>query len=228
MQAMTSRQRLLAAIAHRDVDRIPVSPRLPLWAMSRYDNYAWPLQLKLQGELGMDPLIDVYFDLPDYVGHPFSGDYRDLPGVTVQITVENQGDVNIIRRQITTPAGELTDEIAQGHLNGSYGISPSPTIRQPLVKSLADVEKMRYLLADPASVRGTNWPELREIVGERGLMQVHPQMMMAGMTSALGLSETMIAYYDDRPLFDALLQVFGSYFLAVTKTMLERGAESGV
>jgi hypothetical protein len=225
MGVMTSRERLLAAIAHREVDTVPVSPRLPLWAATEYGSYTWPLQLRLQADWDTDPLVDVTFPAPDYIGHPFSGDYRDLPGVTAEITVQNQGDVNVIRRKIRTPAGDLTDEIAQGHMHGSYGTSPSPTHREPLVKSMADLDKLQYLLPDPKTVRDTNWPELREIIGQRGLLQVHPQLMMAGMTSALGISETMIAYYEDRPLFDRLLEVFGRYFQGVTKTMLGLGTD---
>jgi hypothetical protein len=33
----------------------------------------------------------ILFGLPDYVLHPFSGDYRNLEDVSVRLDVENQG-----------------------------------------------------------------------------------------------------------------------------------------
>ncbi len=225
MAEMTSRERLLAAIRHQDLDRVPVAPRMMHWGAGRHGVYTWLQQLSTQAEFGDDLLVDLNFELPDYVARPFSGDYRDLDQVRVEISVENEDELQIIRRQVHTPAGDMSDEIAMGHRRSKYGQSPSPTLRKPLVKSVADVDKLRYLLADPRQIIETNYREIRDVVGERGLIQVHPKMMMSGMTAAMGMAETMVAYYEDRSLFDCLLQLYGEYAQEITKAICELGAE---
>ncbi len=226
MRQMTPKQRLLTTIAHQEPDRVPISPRMMLWVDENYGPMNWLQALKLQAEFDMDPRIDIDFNLPAYIRNPFSGDYRDLPGVSVDISVENDGEVNIMRRRFRTPAGELTDCIALAHPLGRYGRSPSPTHREHLVKGPEDVEKIQFLFPDPNTVRGTNWPEIMEIIGERGLLQVHPAAGVgtAIMTTAMGISNAMLAYYDDRQMFDRLLQICADHFQKVTKRIMELGA----
>ena len=225
MLKMTSKERLLAAIAHKEVDRVPISPRMNLWAADLYGTYSWLQQLKLQAEFDMDMLIDVNFNLPNYINYPFSGDYRDLVDVSVEIDVENQGEVNVIKRCFHTSDGILKDEIALAHPRGRYGISPSPTHIEPLVKTIDDVDRIRHLLPDPQTFLNINWREIIEIIGDRGLLQVHPKMMMSGMTAAMGMSEVMVGFYMERDIFDGLLKVYGEYFQKVTRAILEHGAE---
>jgi hypothetical protein len=172
---MTSKERLLAAIAHQEPDRIPIAPRMHIWAAGRYGSHHWLRQLALRDELDMDPLIGVHFELPDYITHPFAGDYRDLEGVSARIEVENQGQVNVVRRRLHTPAGDLTDEIALAHPRSRYGVAPSPSIREPLVKGMEDVDKVRCLLPDPRTLKDPGWRETIEIIGGRGLLQVFGQ-----------------------------------------------------
>jgi uroporphyrinogen decarboxylase len=225
MLRMTSKERLLAAIAHQEADRVPLSPRMNLWSADLYGTYSWFQQLKLQAEYDMDMLVDVNYELPNYVNYPFSGDYRDLVDVSVEIDVENQGEVNLVKRCFHTPDGILKDVIAFAHPRGKYGISPSPSHKEPLVKTADDVDRIRHLLPNPATFLNVNWREIIGIIGDRGLLQVHPRMMMSGMTAAMGMSESMIGFYKDRDIFDRLLQVYGEYFQKVTRAILEHGAE---
>lgn len=225
---MTSKQRLLAAIAHQEGDRVPVSPRMPIWVAGKYNSYSWVQQLKLQAEFDTDPLIDVNFEIPNYITNPFSGDYRDLEDVSVEIAMKDQGEVKVVQRRFHTPAGHLTDEIVLSPRRSRYGVSPSPTLREPLVKDSKDVDKIRFLLPDLRKINKMgmtiNYPEIIEIIGERGLLQVHPYMMLSGMTQAMGISETMVAFYNDRQTFDQLLKIFGEYCQQVIRTVLELGA----
>lgn len=224
MTEMTPKRRLLRAIAHQEVDRVPISPRMHIWAADLYGTYSWLQQLELQAKYDLDLLIDVHFSLPNYINYPFSGDYRDLEGVSVAIDIENQGEVNIIRRRFKTPAGDLTDEIAMAHPRGKYGLSPSPSHREPLVKTIDDVERVRYLLPDPRTLLNVNWREIIQVIGERGLLQVHPIFMASGATAAMGMTEGMLAFYQDREMFDRLLNVFAEYFQDITRAILEHGA----
>ena len=115
MVEMTSKQRLLTAIRHQEPDRVPVATRMHLWSLEQYGDHNWFRQLKLQNEFGYDPLIDVQFRGASYIREPFSGDYRDLDGVSVDIKIENMGDINQVSRCFHTPAGDLTDRIDMPH-----------------------------------------------------------------------------------------------------------------
>ena len=225
MASMTSRERLLAAIKHKETDRVAVAPRMPLWGLEQFKTFDWLTQLRTFGEFGCDALVDINSSLSAYVPYVFSGDYCDLDRVSVDISVENDGEANLITRHWRTPAGDLTDQIVQAHRWGKHGLSPSPTIREPLVKSIKDVEKVQFLLPKPEMLRGNCWPEMIKVIGERGLLQVHPRSMLSGMTQFLGMSECMMAFYDDRELFDALLRVLAEHFQAATRQILEWGAE---
>lgn len=226
MGDMTSKQRLLAAIGHEEPDRVPVAPYMSLWVSKHYGNSNWLQQLELQAEFGMDPFIEVSLRMPAYIRDPFSGDYLDLDDVSVDLSVENQGEVNVVRRLFHTPAGELSDEIVLAHPRGGYGLSPSPVNRECLVKGRDDVEKVRFLLPDPRKVSGANWRAMMNLIGERGLLRVSTAAGTAApvMARAMGIENTMVAFYQDRETFDRLLAVFSEYHQALTKRILELGA----
>jgi hypothetical protein len=226
MAEMTSKQRLLTAIKHQEADRVPVSPRMHLWALEQYGDHNWMRQLQIQEELGTDPFFEVHFPMSAYIRAPFSGDYRDLPGVAVEIEVQNKGDINQVHRVIHTPAGELRDVVDLPHRRSQYGLSPSPVTHEPLVKGADDVDKIAFLFPDPRTVTGTNWPQILQIIGERGLLYAAPRPGLGApvMATAMGMENTMLAFYSQRELFDRLLTVFADHHLAITEVMLELGA----
>jgi hypothetical protein len=225
MPEMTPRQRLLATIHHQEPDRVPISPRLAYWLAVQYGGGDWLDQLRAQQELGLDSFIHVWAPLPSYINEPFAGDYLDLPDVSLEMTVENQGGYKLVRRQFRTPAGPLTDAIALAPPRSQYGLSPSPELREPLVKDRRDVEKLPFLFVDPARMAHTNWREMGEIIGERGLWRVQVRPFLSGLvTAGAGLSQLMMLYYEDRELFDHLLHVCHGYSQQVTRAILERGA----
>jgi uroporphyrinogen decarboxylase len=65
-----------------------------------------------------------------------------------------------------------------------------------------------------------------QTIGERGLLRVHLAngVGMTLMTTAMGMENAMTAFYDDRPTFDAMLNVCAEYCQKVIKRMLELGA----
>jgi uroporphyrinogen decarboxylase len=226
MVEMTSKQRMLAAIRHQEPDRVPVSPRMHLWSLDEYGDHSWFRQLQLQREFGHDPFIDVYFQGPGYLRQPFSGDYRDLDGVSVDIKIENKGDFNQVKRCFHTPAGDLTDWIDLPYQNSRFGLSPSPVIQEHLVKGFEDVEKLRFILPDPRKFVGSNFREMIEMIGDRGILEAHPGIGMGGpaLSTVMGMENAMVSFYENRQLFDALLQIFHDYHQQVTRAMLEAGA----
>jgi len=226
MTELTSKQRILTAITHQEPDRVPIVTRFHLWSVEQYGDYNWFRQLKLQQEFGFDPLIDVFYDAPAYIRQPFSGDYTDLDGVSVELKIENQGEMNQVRRIFHTPAGDLNDVIGMPHPRSSYGLSPSPVIHEPLIKGIEDVEKIPFILSDPAKAGGQNFREIIELIGERGVLEVHPKAGLGApvMSSAMGMENAMTSFYENRELFDKLLTVFGDYHQKITRAMLEAGA----
>ena len=56
---MTSRERLLAAYAHKPVDRIPCSPRVPVWMREYYGDSGPATMLRMAEEFGFDPHVNV-------------------------------------------------------------------------------------------------------------------------------------------------------------------------
>ena len=78
MEAMSSRERLLAVYGHEPVDRVPCSPRLAVWLLEHYGDLSTETHLRCAREFGwdahviMDPFenavgLDVLesYDLPD-------------------------------------------------------------------------------------------------------------------------------------------------------------------
>ncbi|MBI3990879.1 MAG: hypothetical protein HY350_01900, partial [Candidatus Omnitrophica bacterium] len=104
MEKLTSKERLLRAIRHQEVDRVPISPR--------YFDYLYGVKgcecihhcLWMQERFSHD-LMPIYEPSQNnYLLHHL-GPYNDLPGVTVNIEVENNGDAVKVRRRFDTPAG---------------------------------------------------------------------------------------------------------------------------
>jgi hypothetical protein len=106
------------------------------------------------------------------------------------------------------------------------GLSPSPVIHEYLIKDLEDVEKVRFILPDPRKFSSSNFKEMIEIVGDRGILEVHPGIGMGGpaLSTVMGMENAMVSFYENRQLFDALLQIFHDYHQQITRAMLEAGA----
>ena len=223
---MTSRERVLKSLNHQEPDKVPIAPRMHLWSTEVYGDYNWLRQLKLQNEFGMDPLIEVSFHSPAYIRQPFSGDYTDLDGVAVDIQVENNGDINRVERTFQTPGGILHDVIDLPHRRSRYGLSPSPIIHEPLVKNAEDVDRLPFILPDPSKFNKQNFPEMIEMIGERGLLEVHPTPGQSAptMSSAMGMENAMTSFYENRELFDKVLYVFAEGHQKITRAILEAGA----
>ena len=224
MAKMTSKERLLAAIRHEETDRVPISPRMNIWAGDKYGGFDWRQQLKIAEDYGTDPLIWIDYDIPEYIMHPFSGTYRELIGVSVEINIKNLGEASEVSRRFETPAGTLTDCVFLPHPHSSYGSSPSPVNREPLVKNIADVERLAFLLAPPEG-HIMNIREMAEEIGSRGLLEIHPISGPSMVLNILGQTEAMLIYYDDPELFRAMITLFGDYGRRQTKALLEQGAE---
>ena len=223
MATMTSRERLLRAIRHQEVDRVPVSPR--------YYDY-------LEGVCGCCCVHhciwfrDHHFDhdlMPTYkvpqnnylLSH--AAPYNDLPNVKVEIAVRQHGGSVEIRRRFDTPAGVLTDSRftpAPGSPVGFDHICEAP------VKGRADLDRIRFLLPSPDNAYIGDIPLLQEAIGDKGVLVVKAtQGVDQFMMDALGVENALMMYYDDRELLRQLLRIFQDYHQAILKRVLQQGVK---
>jgi hypothetical protein len=145
MALMTSRERILRAIRHEEVDRVPISPRYFDYLVG-VEGCECPLHSVLMAERW--PIDLMHPEEPrqnNYLLH-HTGPYNDLPGVTVRIDTEDAEESIVIRRRFETPAGELRD--ARSIVKPGSTITFDHIIEAP-VKDSRDFEKVKFLLPSP-------------------------------------------------------------------------------
>ena len=222
---MTSRQRQINAIRGKEVDRIPCSPRIGAYLKSRYQSYDVETVIKFNKIYKHDPVFQM---MPGLV-NPVDSVYFDssyTKDIKVDYKETANGDMKIVERTISTPAGKLKDIIHVPPSNGKYGVSPNPVKREFLIKDASDIEKLRYVLPDPKKhLNLVNFNETEDKLKNEGLTQLFlrsPLDHLAG--DARGIENLMIDYYDDRELFDKIMDFFTQYVMDTTKVCLEKGA----
>jgi len=234
-KSMSSRERLLTAIRGGEPDRVPISPRMHPFLLDYYGCACWLHYLKAQAEFDFDPIIliqpwhhvkpDV---LPNILSYPLEADYSLLPDVVTTMTVTPGKDDSFrIKRTFQTPAGTLQDEIEQSPPRSSYGIDPTPTIIEPVLKGEDDLAALPFLFPDPDPGRGymADLEEIKAAVGERGLVEVQVDSAIDQRAGdALGLSEIMMASIKNPAFVHQLLRVCQDQVLKETKAALEAGA----
>jgi len=221
---MTSRERLLTAINHKEPDIVPNSPRIHAFLAEYYRGTGKGL-LDAALEFDFDPIVVTGPRLPNYISSPH-GNYSDLENVSVELKEEETGDCKKIYRHLKTPAGELTDGFLIAPSGREYGISPNPHRFEYAVKELEDVEKIRYLLPNPTRDILNNYDRLVGEVGERGLVEVRPTIGADHLlVDAYGMANSMVAYYEDKETLQELLRLFHDYNKSVMQVCLKSGAE---
>ena len=231
--AMSSRQRLLAAIRGEQPDRVPIAPRLHPFLLERYGCACWLHHLEAQKEFDFDPIIliqpwhhvkpDV---LPNVIAYPLDVDYSLLPDVKTTMTVipGREGSFRI-KRTFETPAGTLTDEIEKMPLRSQYGIDPTPHILEPLIKHEADLAALPFLWIDSARLNLADLPVIQDAIGDRGLIEVQVDSVVDQRAGdALGLPNLMMASMDSPDFVHRLLRICQDQVLEETRAVLEAGA----
>ena len=224
MKEMTSRQRLLAAYSHQPVDRIPCSPRVAAWMREYYGDSGLETVLHMADEFGFDPHTNVGVHSHP-VGLTPSVSFN-LPQVEMSAAEEEpDGDLRVVRRVFKTPAGELTDVTKIPPAGDrTFGMSPNPVRTEFLVKERHDLEALRYLMPDHSAVSMEPYFTAERLFGERGLVALNimsPLCHRAG--DALSMEDLMVAFYEDREFFDALVGMFHSEMMAEIEHAIEAG-----
>ncbi len=219
--AMTGRERLLTAIRHEEPDRVPIAPRVWAWLMAEHGSQDLGTHLRAFPDLDqMYPVDDGTMNVLDEFPERY-----DLPGVRVEQRKARTGDFVAVERTFHTPAGRLSDRILVPPNGREFGVTPNPVRTEHLVKGPDDLAALAYVLA-PLNTRFDFLADLRRQLGDRGLLMVVIRCALDHNAGhARDVADLMVDYYDNRPFFDAQLQLFHRRVMAQTKAALEGGAE---
>ena len=219
---LTSKERLVRTIRHEDVDRIAVSPRYFDWLYGTQGCKCVRHCIWMQDRYEHDLMAPYCPPQHNYLLN-HAGPYNDLEGVAVEIATEHTGEALTVRRRFKTPAGELTDARSV-NLPGSTVVFPH--VIEPPVKDCKDLDKIKFLLQPPEQVFIGDIPFLREMVGDRGFVQIKAtQGVEQFLMDALGVEHALILYYDDRELLVEVLRLFNDHHRAILKRVLKQGAD---
>jgi hypothetical protein len=151
-----------------------------------------------------------------------------LKDVRIRLSVEDEGDCDIITRVVDTPAGQLRD-VRKRPKPGrpEYGLAPDPAFLERLVKGPEDLDAVRYLAPDPANYDvGRSYRALEEMVGGLGMVKAlvrSPLDHQGGSVRAI--EDLMVDYYLQREFFDEVLGIWFDKMMAETTALLERGVK---
>jgi len=222
---MSSRDRLLAALRHEQPDCVPNSPRLWAWLIHRYGDDHYRTLLKAAAEWDFDPVVHVDLGVPNLI-YCQNGDYQELPDLDVSLQIIHQDREPYCRRTIRTPAGPLSDLMCYPPAGAVYGILPDPEKREHLIKEEADLEKLRYLLADPRGRRHPGSEEIRWETAGRALLQMRPGNGVDHLlVDSLGMSNTMLLYHDNPGMLKRLIGIYGEYYRRCIQRALAHGPD---
>jgi uroporphyrinogen-III decarboxylase len=126
-----------------------------------------------------------------------------------------------VRRRFATPAGELTD--LRMLPDRTLGIGFDHVVEPP-AKDRADLERLFFLLPDPARAEVHDLPAMQALLGDEGVVACRPTRGTDQfLVDAVGVESSLLLYYDDRPFLVELLRRFNAYTQAVMRRALEAG-----
>ncbi|MCF7687670.1 MAG: uroporphyrinogen decarboxylase family protein [Cephaloticoccus sp.] len=218
---MNSRERILATIRHEEPDRVPISPRVWAWLLAEHGSQNLATHLRVFPDMDqMQPCDDGTFNPLD--AYP---DAYAIPQVRVEQSKYQEGDFTVVERTFLTPAGNLSDRIMIPPPGREFGVNPNPVRTEYLVKEPADLPALRYVLP-PINTNYDFLTGLQRQMGDHGFMQITVRSALDHNAGhARDMAELMVDYYDNRPFFDELLDIFHQRSLQQIKAALEGGAE---
>ncbi|MFB3903696.1 MAG: uroporphyrinogen decarboxylase family protein [Acidobacteriota bacterium] len=235
---MTPRERIVKAMRGEAPDRVPCSPFMIRWIRGREGCVCPAHQLKVAEELGLDPILTygqyVWQTVAnDYVYSPSggysyaaSGLYGDLPDVGVELRIESRPDEVWYYRTFQTPAGTLNDVIQWPRPDRGYGDGPNPHRVEPLVKSVADLEALRYLYPPPRRDAVADIRLLLDQIGDRAVLAAADCAHPGGWgMEPLGPEGMLLASIEDPELLRGVCRLAQDAHLRNLRAMLQEGVE---
>jgi len=138
--------------------------------------------------------------------------------------VENYAERTMHVRRFETPAGMLTDRIVWARGGMGFGDGPNPHREEPLVKSMDDVEALKFLYPLPRRDVIGDMGLLNEIVGERGIVEFGEGSAGGGWgLESLGPQNMLMCSVENKELLKVVLRVCQDQHLRNLRAVLETG-----
>jgi len=199
---------------------VPIAPRCWAWVQAEYGDCS--LTTRLEKLPDVDFMYVVDNGTPNYIDR-YPEEYN-LPEVKVDQKRYQEGNYEIVERTFHTPAGDLSDRTKIPPVGREYGVSPDRLKTEYLVKCSEDLAALRYILPE-INTNFDHVHEAQQMIGDRGVVLVEVLSALDHQASdARGMQNLLIDYYDDRELFDALLDIFHQRSLMQIKAAMEGGA----
>jgi hypothetical protein len=219
-------------------DRVPCYPKTIRWIRYHYGCTCPRHQVKLAEEFGFDALInygqytwqsisnDYLYTPGGGYGYAASGLYGDLPAVDVELEIKNEKDHGWYYRTFHTPAGDLHDVIQWARPNSGYGDGPNPHRVEPLIKTQADLEALKFLYPAPRKDLIADIPLVLNEIGDRGVVAAL-DCTHAGSwgLEPLGPEGMLILSITDPELLKGVCRLANEVHLRNLRVMLEQGIQ---
>ncbi len=230
---MNSSERLLTAFRRGTPDRVPVATWLSLKLLNQItgqspkkflDRFAAdPTDsiIKIQAELGLDPILLTFSELEDEViGWP-SRFFRWMPEALenwqVKTDVVERGeDAVTVRRTIITPEGQLTSAYRRERYQ--------KWTLEHLIKDERDLALLKYR-PDPKYLDISRLTETIRIVGERALVLHNFPGIWYEACSVRDLVSVATDIYERPEWLKRYIDVLGDYLLRLMARVLETGVK---
>jgi uroporphyrinogen-III decarboxylase len=228
--AMSSRERVLAAMRRQPVDYVPCStPINPLFDVQRRGrpwNFPWAEPGDgaeyLASELGTDPVVGLWW---------LDGMYPD-ERVTTRVWLDGE----LLHKAYETPAGVLSSAVALNELWPFGRDIPFfhdfvAHYREYWIKGEADIERLKYVMLPPRTAEQISAMRARL----EGQMRLADRLQLptmatigAGLTGAFymfGVERLCLLTVDDPGLVDAYLEVEHRWNLRMIELALDWGVD---
>ena len=223
---MTAHDRILRAMRGEPVDRVANSPRIWKWNIRYYGAHSPENSLRAAEEFGFDPIYDTSAGVPNFMGASVPSPAALPADVTCTGEVEEGEEYNIVRRRFETPAGPLTDVWCRPHPGRRYGVSPTPSHFEYLLKEPSDLERLRFLKGSPSARAIQRFQGLVEMYGEQGLVSPYVRSPFNDLSYVYPVPDTLMLPYDDPDFLRGVLAFFQQSCLDDIRAHLEAGAET--
>jgi uroporphyrinogen decarboxylase len=224
MEYMSRKERLLTAYANKIPDRVPATPDIsnmvpcrltgkPFWQIYlNQDPPLWRAYIEAIKYFGIDGRF-LYGD-PRYQTNSQTADTQEI--------IDKKPDRWLVRKKITTPAGDLTRVT-------TYMRGDPPTDTEKLIKDFrSDFPKIRYLFPEVVGFDPSFMNIQKKELGDLGIMITG--VSAPGFQQFAGLFEGNLeaatyAYYDHRDLFDELVDLADRQAVQKARYAIEAGTE---
>ncbi|MDP6776502.1 MAG: uroporphyrinogen decarboxylase family protein [Candidatus Latescibacteria bacterium] len=223
---MTSHDRILRAMRGEPVDRVANSPRIWKWNIQYYGAHSPENSLRAAEEFDFDPIYDTSAGVPNFMGASIPSADILPPDVTCTGEIEEGEAYNTVHRRFVTPAGPLTDIWCRPHPGKGYGISPTPSHFEYLLKEPSDLKRLRFLKGSPSPKAIERFQGLVDMYGEKGLISPYVRSPFNDLSYVYPVVDTLMLPYDDPEFLLGILAFFQESCLDDIVAHLEAGAET--